>query len=334
MVRDISQRWQPSASIDVLKKRAQLLVTAREYLNASGAYEVETPALSHFASSELHLSSWQAQTISENNKQAYLHTSPELFMKRLLAAGSGDIYQFCKVFRADEQGRQHNPEFTMLEWYRHDLSMQEMMDAVANFVQSCLDRNNAAKNNNKISIIKSTYQDLFQTHVKLDPFSIGTDELANWAKINIQNDIVGMQSASKDDWLDLIMTHCIEPKLDKKALTFVYHYPASQASLARLDKDNSSLAERFELYYAGMELANGFHELADGYEQRARMDNENKQRVELDLPVIAYDEFFLASLDAGLPDCCGVAIGIDRLIMAGLNTPQISDVVSFDFSRV
>ena len=260
-----------------------------------------------------------------SGKPLYLHTSPEFAMKRLLAAGSGPIYQVCKVFRDGEAGRYHNPEFTLLEWYRPGYDLQQLMDETVELVRFVLGR--SATPSERLS-----YRDLFLKHLGFDPHRISIERLRQYA---IDSSVAGaahMQIVDIDTWLDLLLTHCIEPRLNS-GMVLVYDYPASQASLARVRPGRTPLAERFELYLDGMELANGFHELADAAEQRRRFhkDLEERRRESRHTPPL--DERFIAALKAGLPDCSGVALGIDRLLMCIAGADHIQQVLSFPIER-
>lgn len=303
-----------------------MLKDIRAFFDARAVTEVETPALSTAATSEVHLASWQAVTPSRPDHVYALHTSPELAMKRLLATGSGDIYQICKVFRADEQGRRHNPEFTLLEWYRVGIDMTALMHEVGQLFERLL------SNLLQVPAETITYQQLFSAHISCDPLIATKDELANLYRQHTGN----AMSANMDhqDWLDLIMSELIEPGLPRDRLVFVTHYPAAQASLAKLDDADPRVARRFEVFLNGMELANGFEELTDAAEQRDRMFKENAIRSQKGLPQVCLDEHFLAAMQAGLPACSGVAVGLDRLLMLIANKQHIDDVLTFSFTRI
>ncbi len=320
----MSTDWQPDAAIEVLHLRAQLLQRTRTFFAEREVLEVETPCISAAATSEQHLTSWQVLSPLQADKTYYLHTSPELAMKRLLAAGSGDIYQLSKVFRADEVGRRHNPEFSMLEWYRVGYHMQQLIDEVCVFIRYLLgDRFLSPAQ-------QYTYQSAFQTFLDIDPL---TASMADLKAVFIQHsEMMPPSLATKQDWLDLLMSHLIEPKLDTQRLVVITHYPAQQASLARLNATDQRVAERFEVFAGGMELANGFDELTDANEQRQRMYEDNQAR-QCDEQAVPVDERFLAALEHGLPQCSGVALGFDRLVMLAGDKKQIRDVLSFGFER-
>ncbi len=252
----------------------------------------------------------------------FLQTSPEFAMKRLLAAGSGAIYQIAQVFRDGEYGPRHNPEFTLLEWYRPGLDHHDLMKEVADLMSACLGQ--------EIGMKKIRYVELFEQQFGWNPLQAETNQLEDAAKAH------GIETGNlghRDQWLDLLMSLVIEPTLGKQGLTFVYDYPASQASLARLNPEDERVASRFELYYQGVELANGFHELTDAAEQRRRFEAENHQRQQRGLPQLPVDENLLDALDQGLPDCAGVALGLDRLLMLQQGEMTLDRVLTFSLTQ-
>ena len=288
--------------------------------------EVETPILSAAAVTDPHIESFAIKD-PQYGKPRYLHTSPEFGMKRLLAAGSGSIYQLCKVFRQGELGRRHNPEFTLLEWYRLDFDHQQLMTEVNELVRELLDGYLTLGDTQRL-----TYRDVFLQYAGLDPHTASTRELQ--AKVEERGiDVTGLSDTDKDAWLDLLMTHTVEPALPRDCPVFIYDYPASQAALARIRPNDPPVAERFELYIYGMELANGFHELTDAGEQRQRFEVDNRARLAAGLAPMPVDARFLAALEAGLPDCAGVALGLDRLVMLATGAKSISEVLAFDADR-
>ena len=323
--------WRPSADLATLRLRAELLARIRAFFAARGVLEVETPMLSAAAITEPNLASFSTVYSgpgSRYGQRLYLHTSPEFPMKRLLAAGSGCIYQIARVFRDGEAGGRHNPEFTLLEWYRVGFDHHRLMDEVAELVTELLTGRLALAEPERLS-----YQELFQRHLDLNPHQARLAELAACAEARGVPIPPGMPADDADPWLDLLLTHGIEPKLGRGRLTFVYDYPASQAALARLRPGEPPVGERFELYLNGVELANGFHELGDAGEQRRRFEAENAARRALDLPVMPMDENLLAALEAGLPDCAGVALGFDRLVMLAAGKTALAEVLAFPFER-
>jgi lysyl-tRNA synthetase class 2 len=319
--------WRPRADWATLRLRAELLARVRTFFAARGVLEVETPILSTAAITEPNLASFRtvyAGPGSRHGRTLYLHTSPEFPMKRLLAAGSGCIYQIARVFRDGEAGRRHNPEFTLLEWYRVAINHHGLMDEVAELVTELLAGRVLLAEPERLS-----YSELFQRQVDVDPHQASVAELGACAERLRVPIPPGMPADDPDPWLDLLLTHCLEPRLGRGRLSFVYDYPASQAALARLRPGAPAVGERFELYLNGVELANGFHELGDAGEQRRRFEAENATRRALGLPVAPVDENLLAALDAGLPDCAGVALGFDRLVMLAAGKTSIQEVIAF-----
>jgi lysyl-tRNA synthetase class 2 len=345
--------WRPSASHAHLVERAALLRRAREFFAAREVLEVDTPLLVNAAVTDVHIHSARVRLTEPGVAQPgsaapapaapapplFLHTSPEYAMKRLLAAGSGDIYQICHVVRGLECGRLHNPEFTLIEWYRTGFTLASLMDEVEALVRTLLGAASAARASERLS-----YREAFLRELALDPFSASEEALARAAQplgfrrapLPPRADRGATSSASagaRDEWLELLMASLVGPRLGRSALTFVHSYPASQAALARLDRADARVAERFELYCEGIELANGFHELAAADEQRARFEHDNAERRRLGLPLAAPDERLLAALAAGLPDCAGVALGFDRTLMLALGAGHIEQVLPFPTAR-
>jgi len=316
--------WCPSAEIEMLQVRARLFGRIREFFAALGVLEVETPIVSQAAASDPALASFRTYWYAAGARPQtlYLHTSPELPMKRLLAAGSGPIFQICKVFRDGERGHRHHPEFSMLEWYRPHLSYRDLMTEVADLVRHALDRPTLAARH-------ISYRELFRIHLGLDPLRADEKTLQQAAAA-----IPGIRDLDldRDGWLDLLLTRRIEPRLERERLTFVYDYPPSQAALARIRPDAEPVAERFELYLEDMELANGFQELTDVDEQRRRFDAE-RQGSARGLEPLPVDERFLAALEVGLPETAGVALGLDRLLMVATGSTHIDQVLAFPVER-
>jgi lysyl-tRNA synthetase class 2 len=314
--------WRPGASLQNLRQRALILQRIRAFFAEREVMEVETPSLSVAAITDPHLESFATRYSGPGHAEGiplYLHTSPEFPMKRLLAAGAGPIYQLCKVFRQGEAGRRHNPEFTLLEWYRPGFEHHALMDEVAVLVGPILGLDGEV-------VEKLTYREAFLRHADIDPLAATLEALqARTRELGIS----GFEGESERDvWLDLILTHTVEPQLGLNGLCFIYDYPASQAALARLSPHDPRVAERFELYYKGVELANGFHELADGKAQRKRFEAERQARKSQGMEVVPMDERLLAALDE-LPDCAGVALGIDRLVMLALGAKSLDEVMAF-----
>ncbi len=322
-----SDHWRPSISIKNLKARAKILTQIRNFFAAHDVMEVETPVLSRAAVTDLHLRSFKLSS-KENPPPFYLHTSPEFAMKRLLAAGSGSIYQIAKVFREGESGRFHNPEFTLLEWYRLGWTYHELMDEVDSLLQLILKTKSGKR---------ETYQALFKKHLDINPHSVPIEQLQNCISQYGLINISGIDYNDRDILLQLLMSHCIEPNLGMDCPCFVVDYPASQAALAKIrysDYDDFYVAERFEVYVKGIELANGFQELCDAEEQAARFQGDLQMRDKQHLPKVPIDNHFLDALKFGLPECAGVALGIDRLVLLALKENHINNVISFPIDRV
>lgn len=310
--------WRPTATIIQLQRRAQLLEDIREFFIHRQVMEVETPLISMAGNTDPEIHSIRT------DDKGYLRTSPEFALKRLLAAGSGDIYELGRVFRAGESGRYHNPEFTMLEWYRLGFSYHELMDEVAALVRHC-----GKGRFDDWPVEKLSYRQLFLRHLDLDPFAANVQALSAAAGQHGIDDI----ELDRKQWLDLLVSLVIQPALPTRSLTFVYDFPADQAALARIRSDNPPVAERFELYLGRTELANGYQELSDADEQQRRFDAENKQRLNRGQAECIVDQHLVAALQHGFPDCAGVALGADRLLMNLCAVESISEVTAFPFSR-
>lgn len=310
--------WQPTAPHERLKVRARILQDIRRYFSDAGVLEVETPLVSQAGNTDPEIQSIRT------GDGAYLRTSPEFALKRLLAAGSGDVFELGRVFRAGEAGRNHNPEFTMLEWYRTAFDYHHLMDDVAALVLHCGRGKFDQWPQQRVS-----YGELFQRHLGFDPFTANTGELATAAKKHGISDI----ELGRRQWLDLLISHVIQPALPVRSLTFVHDFPADQAALAKIKPGTPPLAERFELYLGRIELANGYQELTDPTEQRRRFDAENAQRQKRGDAICEVDHHLLAALESGMPECAGVALGVDRLLMAVCDAGSISEVIAFPHSR-
>ncbi len=316
-----------SAVHDTLLLRARLYAAIRAFFAARGALEVETPILSAAASTEPNIESFATRFsghVDAGACERWLRTSPEFPLKRLLAAGIGDCYELGRVFRDGEIGRCHNPEFTLLEWYRVGFDHRKLAAETVALVQGAL-----ALAGRRAAVIERSYATLFVESLGLDPHRADIADLrAPLADIAI--DPAGL---TRDDWLDLLLTHRIQPTFPADRITVVHDYPASQCALARIRAGDPPLAERFEVYLGTQELANGYHELNDAAEQRARFERDNARRRARGQRELPLDERLLAVLDA-LPDCAGVALGIERLLMAMHDTEAIADVLAFPFDQV
>ena len=320
--------WAPSGSVDALRLRARLNRLVRDFFTARDVLEVETPVVSRAGNTDPNIASFSLEFSGRTNgapRTRWLRTSAEFPMKRLLAAGIGDCYELGRVFRDGEAGGRHNPEFTMLEWYRLGMDHRQVADEAVDLVQAAL-----ALMEREASVASISFRELYRDTLRIDPLTADIDELRAAAK-DITVDPDGL---TRDDWLDLLMTHRIQPRFPPNQLLVLHDYPASQCALAKVvRRDDVEVAERFELYLGPLELANGYHELTDAVEQRQRFERDvvvRETRGELAPPL---DEGLLAAMATGLPACAGVALGIDRLLMAMLGTPRIADVLAFEFGR-
>ena len=320
--------WHPTATIETLRLRAALNALVRTFFAERGVLEVETPVLSRAGNTDPNIASFSLEFSGRTDgapRTRWLRTSPEYPLKRLLASGVGDCYELGRVFRNGEAGGRHNPEFTMLEWYRLGWDHQRLVDEVAELVQAALmlvDR--SARQ------VRCSYRTLYRERLGVDPFVASDEQLRN-ALGDVQIDAEGLD---RDDWLDLLMTHRLQPAFPQDQLLALHDYPASQCALARISGDGmDAVAERFELFLGPLELANGYHELADADEQRARFERDGDVRASRGQTAPPMDEHLLAALAHGLPACAGVALGIDRLLMAMLGTDRIADVLAFDFGH-
>ena len=314
--------WQPTTSLRNLRLRVKLLACVRDFFAKRNVLEVETPLLSQHTVTDVHIDSFQTTYQNGKNTQHYfLQTSPEYAMKRLLAAGSGSIFQICKAFRNSESGQQHNPEFTMLEWYRPDFTHHELMTEVDALLQLLL---------NTAPAERVSYQDLWIKKIGINPHDCELIELQRC--IAKQGLTITSPIDDKDTLLQLLMSHAIEPTLGLQAPLFIYDYPITQAALAKIS-GNPPVAERFEAYFQGVELANGFHELTDATEQFTRFQREQDKRKAMHRLVPTIDARFIDALTHGLPSCSGVAVGLDRLLMIMANAKTITEVISFPWER-
>lgn len=322
-----SSHWQPVATLEVLQLRARMLERIRTFFSERAVLEVETPVFSSAGNTDPALASFSTRytgPLFPRGQTFYCHTSPEFPMKRLLAAGSGSIYQLCKVYRDGESGRLHNPEFTLLEWYRVGFDHLQLMDEAVALVAEIL-----AGHLTLAPPEKLTYREAFERHCGIDPHTADNQALAvAVAQHAIQIDL-DIQHENPDVLRDLLLTHVIEAQLGRGRITVLYDYPASQAALSRVRPGNPPVAERFELYLDGIELANGFHELTDAEEQQQRFESDRARRMASGLPEVPMDTRLLAALRAGLPKCAGVALGFDRLVMLAAGVKNIQEVMAF-----
>lgn len=308
--------WRPSASIEALRRRAELLERVRAFFAERGVTEVQTPLLTESGVTDVHI-----ESVGTHAPPGWLRTSPEYCHKRLLAAGFGDLYELGPVFRRGEAGGNHQPEFTLLEWYRIGWGWQALADEVIDLIRHCLEAAPGEWPARRLS-----WNDCFRRTLGIDALSAPTGELER-----IADDAPG--GLERDALLDWLFATRIQPGFEDQAVTVVYDYPASQAALARLRPDDPRLAERFEVFAGSRELANGYHELSEPGEQRARFERDNRVRRGHGRDEMPIDESLLAALSAGLPDCSGVALGFDRLVMTAAGASAIEEVVSFAHPR-
>ena len=318
--------WRPGASAARLQKRAGLLAEIRAFFAARNVLEVDTPQLVHCAVTDVNIHSAEVRWPGGDETPRYLHTSPEYAMKRLLAAGSGDIYQMCHVFRGEEQGQLHNSEFMIVEWYRRGWAIAALMEEVDALLRGLMGGAALAPTR------YLSYEQAFIETLGCNPLADSDAALAARARQAGFEDAL-LERCERDELLDLLMGVCIGPKLAMDGPVFVHRYPASQAALARLDPLDPRVALRFELYLRGVELANGFEELGDGHDQRQRFAADQRKRAARKLPVPAMDEYLLSALAEGLPPCAGVALGFDRLLMLVCGAERIDEVMAFSSDR-
>jgi lysyl-tRNA synthetase class 2 len=326
----------PTADLAVLQLRARLLTAVRRFFDERGYFEVDTPLLSHDRVVDPHLEPF---SVAGPGVPLYLQTSPEFAMKRLLAAGARAIYQAGHVFRAGELGQRHNPEFTMIEWYRvgdtHLAQMQVVEDLVVAVFRAAAETTGhpAFPLNPTVPFLRTTYRQAFRRHIGRDVIVMQTHELAVLARERGVSIPPSLDPADRDGWLNLLLAELVETRLGQERPEFVYDYPASQAALAIIRPEDPPVAERFELYIDGVELCNGYHELTDPAELRRRIAVESQRRVATGLAPLPVSNRLLAAMEAGLPPCSGVALGFDRLVMLAAGNSSVAEVIPFDFER-
>ena len=310
--------WQPGATKQMLALRARLLQQIRTFMAERSILEVETPILSSAGTTDPNiqsLSTWLELPDRGERDLLYLHTSPEFAMKRLLAADLGPIYQICKVFRNDESGMLHQPEFSMLEWYRPGFDHHQLMDELETLLQTL----------QFARCVRLSYAEVFQNNLGINPHTAQITVLQEFATARGLNTVTQDRSLL----LDFLFSHSVAVTLGNEQPLFVYDYPACQAALARIRQAEQPLAERFELFISGIEISNGYNELCDSIEQNSRFKSDNLKRKRAGLAMIRTDEKLIAALQHGLPDCAGVAVGLDRLLMAISGSKAIQDVLAF-----
>jgi elongation factor P--(R)-beta-lysine ligase len=321
--------WQPTCSIEILRLRAQVFDVIRQFFSARAVLEVETPLLGFSSGTDPQLDFFTTDYCSPPLQQTlFLQTSPEFAMKRLLAAGSGSIYQIAKAFRNGESGRFHNPEFTLLEWYRVGFTLPELMDEIAELMGVLFNGHRSLNPTQRFS-----YQNIFQRYTGLNPLEFCYPEYCAYVRDNNKPEAVSICGDDHALWLDFIFSHTIQPQLGDNAVCMVYGYPACQSSLARINVYNSQITDRVEVFFNGIELGNGYYELTDAKEQSRRFDEEITIRKQRKRPVTVKDKHLIAALEAGLPECSGMAIGLDRLLMLLTNSATIDDVLNFPIHR-
>ena len=320
--------WRPTCTIEMMRLRAQMLAKIRQFFAERSVLEVETPLLGHGTGTDPQLEFFTTEyCLSPFRQTLFLQTSPEFAMKRLLAAGSGSIYQIGKAFRNGESGRYHNPEFTMLEWYRVGFTLPQLMDEIAELIGGLFSGQSLQETQ------RASYQDVFVSFTGLDPLVFSYQDYCAYARECGLSEAVAICGHDHAVWLDFIFSHKVQPHLGKNALCMVYGYPACQSSLARINEHNALTTDRVELFINGIELGNGYYELADAGEQSRRFDKELAIRQQQKLPVTVKDKHLIEALHSGLPDCSGVAIGLDRLLMLLSGSVSIDDVLSFSIHR-
>ncbi|XGA78950.1 EF-P lysine aminoacylase EpmA [Halomonas sp. CH40] len=316
--------WRPTADLDTLRARAALLVEVRAFFAERDVLEVETPVLGQGGSTDVYLTSLATLACTDKGRRRlWLQTSPEFHMKRLLAAGSGPIFQLARSFRDGEVGSRHNIEFCMLEWYRPGFTLDQLIEETATLVRRLMGQ--------VLPVRYYRYRELFHTYLAIDPFTVRLASLRELAEQHARMPPASMAAEPREVCLDMLMSARIEPHLGDQELAVVVDYPASQAALAKRHQDARGdwVASRFELYLNGVELANGYDELTDADEQRQRFEANNAQRQTLGLEEVDIDERLLQALAHGLPEGAGVALGMDRLIQQALGKPRLEDVISF-----
>lgn len=313
--------WRPSAAVGAAQRRARMLATAREFFAGRNVLEVDTPALGRTTASDLQIRSFRLQTAGP--EELFLQTSPESYMKRLLAAGYPDIYSIGHVFRDGEIGRLHQPEFTMVEWYRLGLDLDAIIAETIDLIATLTERPALS------GAVELEYRDVFDEFAGIDPFTAGIDRLA--AASDADAALRASLGDDRDAWLDLLLSTRVATRFADDRLTVLRHYPASQAALARICPADPSVADRFEVFHGSLELANGFVELRDAAEQRRRFESDNAMRRAAGAAAVPVDEALLGALESGLPACAGVAVGLDRLLMVALDQSDIRDVLAFAF---
>ncbi len=319
----------PTAELRLLKYRAELLRRLRETFNSHGYWEVETPLLSHESVVDAHLDPFVVE------QRYFLQTSPELGMKRLLTAGADAIFQITRAFRRGEQGRLHNPEFTMAEWYRNGDTYHDQMDFVEILIRAATTDSpeHSGVQLTDTPFPRRTFDEVFRDILGCGVKGKSCEELKQIATDRQLTIPETLGTDDRDGWLNLLLAELVEPHLGRQGPEFVYDYPASQAALARLDPADPLVAQRFELYINGLEICNGYDELTDADELRQRIVCESAKRTREGLPPLPEPQRLLAAMEYGLPNCSGVALGFDRLMMVLTGADNIADIIAFPITR-
>ncbi len=313
--------WSVKGSLKTLEQRAFLLAEIRKFFSARRVLEVETPILSRAGNTDVQIEMFQTQGLNAESSSAYLRTSPEFFHKRLLASGSGDIFELAKVFRKGERTCLHNPEFTLLEWYRLGFDLNQLMDEVTALVQSL----NQSFNGEPVKVRSTSYQVLFEQGVGINPFVTSVEQL----NLLCQHHSYSGSTLTKTQALDFLFSVVIQPNMATEQGVMVYHFPIEMAALAAAHDAQPDRCLRFEFLWRGVELANGYQELTDAAEQLHRFEADNATRAQLGLPQLPIDELLIEAIQAGLPACSGVAVGVERLMMCLLGFSCLDDVMAF-----
>jgi lysyl-tRNA synthetase class 2 len=323
---DLTPAWRPACSLELLRRRAELFAGIRAYFAEHGVLEVETPLLSHTTVTDPHLSVFETTYKGRKRVGLYLQTSPEFAMKRLLAAGSGSIYQICKAFRNEELGRLHNPEFTLLEWYRVGFNLDDLIADADALLQALSHGVRVLGPSEKIS-----YREAFFDCTGVDPIEAPWQEFARCARESGLPEAANLCEKNRSLWLDFLFSHLVQPHLGAGRFAYVMDFPAVLPSLARANPEDDRLVQRVEVFLDGLELGNGFFELTDSSQQEMRFERDLTERAALGLPVPGKDRRLLAALAAGLPDCAGMALGVDRLLVALYGLKSVSETLTFPF---
>ena len=319
--------WQPACSLQNIRQRARMLKTIRCFFANRNVMEVETPVLCQGTGTDPNLEFFSTRYLNgQRPRTLFMQSSPEFCMKRLLASGSGSIYQICKAFRNGESGRFHNPEFSLLEWYRVGFDLAQLMDEVSDLMDTLFE--DTLKEVEKIS-----YREIFHRYTNLDPLDFDLESWSQCARRHQLADAEEICAKSHTIWLDFLFSFLVQPQLGRQSICLVYDYPACQSSLVEVSKLDSRVVERVEIFLRGVELGNGYFELTDAQEQRTRFEKERNNRNQRGIKVPDLDSRFLEAVKSGLPRCSGMAIGLDRLLMLITESTEINNVLAFPVDR-